>query len=137
MIKVTCAVIIKNGLILAVQRNATQSNPLKWEFPGGKIEQGESEEHCLLREIQEELEVRVKLDKRLTPVQFNYERNPIELIPYLATHLSGAIQLQEHIDFKWLMPEELEDMDWADADIPIVEEVLTMTSQNLIEARRF
>ncbi|MBS9525261.1 (deoxy)nucleoside triphosphate pyrophosphohydrolase [Litoribacter alkaliphilus] len=135
MIKVTCAVIIKNGLILAVQRNATQSNPLKWEFPGGKIENGESETDCLLREIQEELEIKVKLDQRLTPVQCNYERNPIELIPYLVTHLSGAIQLQEHIDFKWLLPEELESMDWADADLPVVQEVLNLTSENLIERR--
>lgn len=99
------------------------SRPGKWEFPGGKLEIGETAEECLIRELQEELAIRVEVIQPLTPTQFNYPDISIQLLPFLVKKLSGEIQLSEHDAYKWVSQSELVQLDWADADIPIVEEI--------------
>ncbi|MCL8007902.1 (deoxy)nucleoside triphosphate pyrophosphohydrolase [Gelidibacter japonicus] len=122
-IPVTCAIIYFENKILAVQRSETMKLPLKWEFPGGKIEKGESEIDCVKREVLEELNIHIEVKQRLTPVTHAYPDFKIELIPFTADYLSGELKLKEHADYVLLEKEELYTLDWAEADIPIVEEL--------------
>lgn len=101
-IKVTCAIIENEDTVLVVQRSTTMSLPLKWEFPGGKIEIGESEEESIIREIKEELNLDIEVSKRLNSSVFDYPNISIELIPFVAKQVGGQIGLNEHGDFKYL-----------------------------------
>ena len=126
MIDVTCAIILKGNKILVTQRSEIMSHPFKWEFPGGKIELNETAEYCLYREIKEELNLEISILKRLEPKPFDYGSFAINLIPFITKYLSGDITLAEHTSFKWLAPEELKTLDWALADIPVLEEFLKL-----------
>ncbi|MFB0499247.1 8-oxo-dGTP diphosphatase [Mucilaginibacter sp. OAE612] len=122
MIKVTCAIIVNaDGLVFAAQRSATMSLPLKWEFPGGKIEPGETAGACLIREIKEELHVDVEIVASLPANTHPYPNVTIQLIPFVCRITSGQIVLKEHLDFKWLHKDELLALDWAEADVAVVE----------------
>ncbi len=121
---VTCAIIESDNQVLVVQRSEKMKLPLKWEFPGGKIEQGESEQDCLKREIKEELNIQIELVKKLTPSPFYYPNIFIELIPFIAKQVGGELKLNEHADFKYLDKSELLNLDWAEADVPVVKEYL-------------
>lgn len=98
--------------------------PLKWEFPGGKIEQGEDAEACLVREIREELNMEIRVVSPLQPVEHQYPKKKIRLIPFICEKMGGEISLAEHVDFRWLPVDQLGELDWAEADIPIVKELL-------------
>ncbi len=122
-IAVVCAIIIYNEKILAVQRGPTMSLPLKWEFPGGKIEKNETAEACIKREIKEELNIEILLLKKLSTSFYKYPNISIELIPFVAQYLSGDLVLKEHQNFQLLSLAELNNLDWAEADLPIVKEL--------------
>lgn len=122
----TCAIIKQDGKTLIVQRSENMKLPLKWEFPGGKIEIGETEAKCLMREIHEELNIVIELHTRLTPSIHKYPDFTIELIPYLCTFKKGVIKLLEHKKYVWLSANELQGLDWAEADIPILKEYLNL-----------
>ena len=123
-IHVTCAIIERDGLVLAAQRSAVMSLPLKWEFPGGKIHPGESPEECLRRELLEELGIHVRVGKILPPSTHQYPAVIVTLYPFVCAIESGEIVLHEHAAITWLPAEELHSLDWADADLPVVEEYL-------------
>jgi 8-oxo-dGTP diphosphatase len=123
-IHVACAVIEKDGLVLAAQRSATMSLPLKWEFPGGKIEPGESPEGCLRREVLEELGLRVKVRRALPPHTHCYASFAVTLYPFICAIESGVIVLHEHEAITWLPPQRLRELDWAEADHPVIEAYL-------------
>lgn len=99
------------------------SMPLKWEFPGGKVEKDESLEAALIREIDEELSLTITLVEALSPVTHEYSDFRIHLMPYLAEVKSGQLLLLEHQDYKWLEPKEMLMLDWADADLPIARDI--------------
>lgn len=121
MIDVTCALIIDNqNRLFAAQRSSEMSLPLKWELPGGKIESNESAEECLIREIKEELNIEIGIVKNLPSNTYSYPSITINLIPFVCKHIKGGITLKEHADFKWLNTFELLDLDWAEADVPIL-----------------
>lgn len=125
MINVACAIILnKERKILAAQRSFTMSLPLKWEFPGGKIESNETPEQCIIREIKEELDIKISIIRPFTASQYIYPTVTINLIPSICQYVSGEIFLKEHANYKWLNPNELLDLDWAEADIPIVKNYL-------------
>ena len=126
MIPVLCAIIYIDNKILVAQRSEKMKLPLKWEFPGGKLEENESEIDCIKREIKEELNIEIEILKRLSSSAFDYGTFKIKLIPYLANYVSGDIQLSEHNDYRLLDKSELLNLDWAEADIPIVEEFLKL-----------
>lgn len=118
---VTCAIIERDGLVLAAQRSKTMNMPLKWEFPGGKIKQGETKEACLKREIMEELGIIISIVRPFAPHTHDYHEARVTLYPFLCRIESGVISLSEHSEVAWLKPDELLTLDWAEADIPIAE----------------
>ncbi|MBZ9729502.1 (deoxy)nucleoside triphosphate pyrophosphohydrolase [Salegentibacter sp. JZCK2] len=120
MIKVSCAIIEHNGKVLCAQRSSKMDLPNKWEFPGGKVKE-ETFEECLIREIREELGVEIKILEQLPSNQHNYSMsNVIELIPFRCSLQTFKIVLFEHTKVEWLPIEKLKSLDWAEADIPIV-----------------
>jgi len=130
MINVTCAVIVSQAnQVLVTQRSVTMKLPLKWEFPGGKIEPGETPEACLVREIKEELNLDINSGRILQPVIHHYPDFSINLIPFICEIIGGEIILSEHTQYLWLDPAELLSLDWAEADIPIVKNYLTFLNE--------
>jgi 8-oxo-dGTP diphosphatase len=124
IIPVTCGIILKGDKVLVAQRSETMSLPLKWEFPGGKIIGSESEEDCLTRELREELNISILIRERLSTNIFDYGNFTIALIPFLVDYVEGEVVLYEHRQIGWFTREELKALDWALADIPILEEFL-------------
>jgi 8-oxo-dGTP diphosphatase len=125
-VQVTCAIIQFNNKILVVQRSENMKLPLKWEFPGGKIEDGETAEDCIEREIKEELDITIDLTSRLSSSFFDYPNFSIELIPFTAIYKGGNIKLAEHKHYLILEKDELTSLDWAKADIPIINQFLRL-----------
>lgn len=122
MIDVSCALIIsQNGQVLVAQRSLSMQLPLKWEFPGGKVEPGETAEECLIREIREELSVEIRVMKKMQPSIYDQGKQLIRLLPFQCKLIAGEIKLTEHAAFQWLLPAALKKLDWAEADIPIVQ----------------
>lgn len=121
---VTCAIIERDGLVLAAQRGPAMSMPLKWEFPGGKIDPGESREQCLKRELREELGIAISVGTPLSPVTHRYPGFTVTLYPFICALEGGAPTLHEHAAIAWLPPRELPSLDWAEADGPILAEYL-------------
>jgi 8-oxo-dGTP diphosphatase len=117
---VACAIIEREGLILAAQRSATMSLPLKWEFPGGKIQGGESAEQCLHRELREELGIGVGIREALPASTHAYPSFTITLYPLRCAIASGTPVLHEHAAVAWVAPQELGSLDWAEADLPVI-----------------
>lgn len=122
---VACALIEQDGLLLAAQRSSKTTIPLKWEFPGGKIEAGESPEECLHRELQEEMAIQVVIDRSLPPSTHHYADFTVTLYPFCCQLQSCEIVLHEHIAIRWALPAELLTFDWAEADLPILKEYLS------------
>ena len=121
-IHVACAIIENDGKMLATQRSATMSLQLKWEFPGGKIRDGESPKECLKRELAEELGIEVAIGAPLTVSTYPYPTFSVTLYPFICKIASSEIVLHEHAAMLWLSPEELQGLDWAEADWPVIEE---------------
>ena len=120
-IHVACALIERDGLVLAAQRSAVMSIPLKWEFPGGKLEAGESPEECLRRELVEEMGVIIAVGRPLPLQTHSYDTFTVTLYPFVCSIESDTITLHEHAAIVWLPPEELHTLDWAEADWPVLE----------------
>jgi 8-oxo-dGTP diphosphatase len=117
MIDVTCAIIRnEDDEILVVQRGEKSDHPLKWEFPGGKIDPGETAEECIIREIREELSLEIVICKRLETVSHDYGIKKINLIPFICDTLDEFPVLSEHIAFKWISPVHLTEIDFSGAD---------------------
>ena len=132
-IQVACAIIEHNGRVLAAQRSEFMSMPLKWEFPGGKIDDGENPEECLIRELTEELNINVAVEFLLPPVNHDYTNFSVMLHPFICTIVSGKIILHEHKAIVWLSPQELPSLDWAAADIPVVFAYLENLKRNVFQ----
>jgi 8-oxo-dGTP diphosphatase len=123
-VHVSCAIIERDGLILAAQRSAAMSLPLKWEFPGGKIHDGETPEQCLRRELVEEMGVQISVGRGLPATTHYYPDFTVTLYPFVCAIESGEIVLHEHAAIVWLPPERLFELDWAEADWPILRDML-------------
>lgn len=120
MIKVCCAIIVKGSKMLAVQRGPESNHPWKWEFPGGKINALETAEQCIIREIEEELKVRIEICESLLSVEFDYGKGSISLFPFVCRIVEGQIHLTEHFAQRWIAFEEWESVDWLDADRDLI-----------------
>lgn len=113
--------------MLCAQRSEVMKLPLKWEFPGGKLETGETLENCLIREIKEELGVEISIKMNLSPNIHTYDNSKeICLYPFICTIQSGTIFLKEHKQVTWLKLDELKQLNWAEADIPILNHYISL-----------
>lgn len=122
MIDVTCAIIRnEENELLIVRKGEQTDNPLKWEFPGGKVNKGESDEECIIREIKEELSMDIVICGRMHPVTHDYGNKKIRLIPFICDTLDEIPLLSEHIDFRWCAAEELKSVDFSEADIIVAD----------------
>ena len=120
MIEVCCAVFVKGSKMLAVPRGPKSSYPWKWEFPGGKSDPYETPDQCIVREIKEDLTIRIGVINQLTAVEFDYGNKQICLIPFICQILSGEINLTEHIAQCWFTFDEWESLDWLEADRKLI-----------------
>ncbi len=124
MTEVVCGV-IENlaGQLLACQRPLGKHLGGLWEFPGGKVDAGESPEAALIRELREELAVQVEIVSPLQPVEWDYDGTRIRLLPYRCRITSGTPQVVEHQDLVWVSQEDWGNLAWAAADVPILREL--------------
>lgn len=120
LINVVGAAILKDNKVLAMQRSQDMTLPGMWEFPGGKVEENETEEEAMIREIQEELNVTIKILEYVNEASYAYDFGTVSLKVYTAEILSGHISLEEHSDGRWLTANELTEVNWAPVDIPAV-----------------
>lgn len=130
-IEVVAAVILKDGRLFATQRGYGEWKDW-WEFPGGKIEMGETHEEALRREIQEELSAEINVDRFLCTVEWDYPKFHLTMHCYLCTLLKDALHLNEHEASKWLSRDELDTVRWLPADVQVVDtlkSVLEITAE--------
>lgn len=122
IIPVVCAIIERDGLVLCALRSKHMSLPGKWEFPGGKLEANELPEEALIREINEELNIEIKIIEALPIAEHAYvPEKIIQLIPYRCVTVSDETPTPtEHSELRWMKKDDLLQLDWAAADIPIV-----------------
>jgi 8-oxo-dGTP diphosphatase len=120
-IDVVAAIIERNHKVLCVQRGKAKYSYIseKWEFPGGKIEDNENEHNALVREIMEELSMKIKVKEKLMIVKHSYPHFHLTMHIFICSSEDQPI-LNEHQDFRWLTKFELENLDWAAADIPVI-----------------
>jgi 8-oxo-dGTP diphosphatase len=123
---VSAAIIVENKKILCVQRNKGKYDYIsyKYEFPGGKLELGENEEDALRREISEELNLEIDVTEKFLVVAHEYLDFNLTMHSYLCIANTEQLDLKEHIDAKWLHKDELIELDWAAADLPIVSKLI-------------
>ena len=121
-IEVVAAIIVKGKKVFATQRGYGEFKD-GWEFPGGKIEQGESLEEALIREIREELDVDIIVGRLLETVEYDYPNFHLTMHCFICELLSEEIILKEHEDAKWLEEDELDSVDWLPADVGLIDKI--------------
>lgn len=109
--------------ILCALRGPEMTLPNYWEFPGGKIESGESKEEALKREIQEELGCGIEVFEHIEDTTYEYEKVIVRLETFMAKVVSGSPVASEHAKLKWMTRQELPSLNWAPADIPAIEKL--------------
>lgn len=129
-IYVVGAVIEQEGKILCAQRGAKQSLALKWEFPGGKIEEGETPQEALQREIQEEMHCEIEIGDHIEDTTYEYEFGIVHLTTFYCKLVEGTPALTEHAAIKWLSYMELDTLDWAPADVPAIHKIMNQHKNN-------
>jgi len=122
-INVVAAIIIKDGCLFATQRGYGEWKDW-WEFPGGKIEQGETLEEALKREIREELSTEINVDEFLCTVEYDYPKFHLSMHCYICSLLTESLHLNEHEAARWLTKDELNSVKWLPADKIVVEQLI-------------
>ncbi|WP_029089356.1 (deoxy)nucleoside triphosphate pyrophosphohydrolase [Brevibacterium album] len=123
-INVVGAVVVRDGAILSAQRSEMMSLPGMWEFPGGKIESGETPEGALVREMQEELLCTITVGKHIETTTHEYEFGIVTLTTFYAELQEGEPQLTEHAEIRWIPAAQLNSVEWAPADVPAVDSIM-------------
>lgn len=129
-IRVSAAVIHRDGKIFATQRGYGEYKG-KWEFPGGKREEGESGEEALYREIREELDSKVKIEKLICTTDYDYPTFHLTMDVYLSTLIEGKLTLLEHEDAQWVSLDSIDNLDWLPADWSVIDEIKKHFSDSL------
>lgn len=121
-VKVVAAIIVDNNKIFATQRGYGEFKD-GWEFPGGKIEKGETAENALVREIQEELDTKISVNEKIDTVEYDYPKFHLSMDCFICNVIEGDLVLKEHEDAKWLSKDELYSVDWLPADAGLIEKI--------------
>lgn len=121
-IKVVAAIIINKDKVFATQRGYGEFKD-GWEFPGGKIEEGETPEQALEREIQEELETKIQVNEKIDTVEYDYPNFHLSMDCFICNIIEGNLILKEHEAAKWLSKEELYSVNWLPADEGLIEKI--------------
>ena len=121
-IEVVAAIIKDKDTILATRRGYGEFVNM-WEFPGGKVEVGETNEEALIREIREELSITISVDLFVTTVDYDYPNFHLTMHCFLCTQVNGTLTLNEHNDAKWIHSSELVELNWLPADLEILQEL--------------
>ncbi|WP_448138042.1 (deoxy)nucleoside triphosphate pyrophosphohydrolase [Sphingobacterium siyangense] len=122
--KVVCGIILKDHLVLICRRKPEKSLGGYWEFPGGKVENGESYEESLLREVIEELNLKVKIKRHFFNTVYHYENGAIELISFICETENIATESADHDQLEWVKVDDLLNWKLAPADIPIAKKLI-------------
>ena len=123
-IQVTAAIIVKDGKFLIAQRKLNDDIfGGFWEFPGGKVEDGETPEECLARELKEELDIEAEVGQLITSDNYVYPHGTFDLIAYKVNHISGEFVLNVHEEIKWVSLNEMTNFEFPPADLPIIEKL--------------
>jgi 8-oxo-dGTP diphosphatase len=124
MKQVVAALIIKDGKLLVCQRTRHQTMPLKWEFPGGKIEEGEQPRPALRRELDEELGIDAEIGEEVARIRHHYKAgSSVELRFYVVREYQGEVENKIFRDIRWLTPSELPSYDFLEADLTLVRDL--------------
>ena len=123
IIEVVAGVIYKDDKFLIAQRNLKKAQGGLWEFPGGKIEEGETNHQTLSRELREELDINVEIGDFFYQVEHDYPDFHLSMAVFECNLISKEMKMNVHKGIKWLKPEEMMTLDWAAADIPVAEKV--------------
>ena len=122
-VEVVGAVIVKHGLVLCARRGPGGPLGGLWEFPGGKVEPGETPQEALEREIVEELGCRVRVGAEIATTRHEYDFATIILTTHYCELVAGDPQATEHAELRWIAPRQLGAVEWAPADVPAVERI--------------
>lgn len=128
MIEVTAAIIKNNGKILIARRPIGDTLAGKWEFPGGKIESGETPQECLHREIKEELNIDILVGDYFSDSIYHYPTKTVHLSAYWSTWIKGDIELRSHDAVEWVSIPNLEQFDFAPADLPFINKLRSINN---------
>ncbi|HHX60373.1 MAG TPA: 8-oxo-dGTP diphosphatase MutT, partial [Epulopiscium sp.] len=123
VVRVSAAIIIKDNKVLATQRGHGEFKG-GWEFPGGKIEEGETAKKALIREIKEELDIIIEVGELFKIVEYDYPGFHLTMNCFLCKIKSGEIVLKEHEAIKWLTKDTLKSVEWLPADIGLIEKII-------------
>lgn len=118
---VTAAIIRKDDTILIAQRGRNKRFGWQWEFPGGKVRRGEAPEDCLRREIKEELNLKIHVDKHFCTVNHQYSDFCIELMAFWCSITGGSLKLEEHEEVRWVTISDLDQYRFVAADLAVIE----------------
>jgi 8-oxo-dGTP diphosphatase len=124
--KVVAAVLMKEGRVLLAQRKKGDRSEGLWEFPGGKLEPGETPEEGLERELSEEFGIETRVGKFLCSVRHSSPSHSFELLAYEVFHIAGGFNLYDHEDMSWVFPEELEQYSLVEPDAALVSKLITL-----------
>lgn len=124
-IRVAAAVIRKDDKIFATQRGYGEFKD-GWEFPGGKIEEGETPEQALTREIREELNTEIQVGERIDTIEYDYPKFHLSMDCFWCEIVQGMLELKEHEAAKWLTKDTLHSVEWLPADVEVIEKIREM-----------
>jgi 8-oxo-dGTP diphosphatase len=128
---VTAAVIERDGRVLIAKRKNGWRFAGKWEFPGGKIEPNETPEECLRRELREELGIETEIGNFFCSSTYAYPHATVQLLVYRAFHVSGEYTLYDHQEIRWVLPEDLLQYDFPEADNLVIEKLIQAGSKRM------